>query len=103
MHTGPSVLAPLTSTPQPTAMPWRALILLALMGFVLVSAETMPAGLLPVIADGMDTSEGVVGQFISVWALGTVVVTVPAISLTRGLRRKPLILTAIACLIIATR
>jgi predicted MFS family arabinose efflux permease len=29
------------------------------------------------------------------------VVTVPAISLTRGLRRKPLILTAIACLIIA--
>jgi predicted MFS family arabinose efflux permease len=89
------------STRAPATMPWLALCLLAFMGFILVSAETMPAGLLPVIADGLDTSEGVTGQFISIWALGTVVVTIPAISLTRGLRRKPLILTAIAMLIIA--
>ena len=86
------------STPQ--RMPWFALIVLALMGFTLVAAETMPAGLLPVIAEGMDTSEGTVGQFISVWALGTVIVTIPAISLTRRFRRKPLILVAIACLIV---
>ncbi len=71
------------------------------MGFVLVSAETMPAGLLPVIADGMGTSEGTVGQFISVWALGTVIVTVPAINLTRRFRRKPLVLVTIACLVVA--
>ncbi|PTL74569.1 MFS transporter [Rathayibacter caricis DSM 15933] len=76
-------------------------MILAAMGFVLVAAETMPAGLLPVIADGMGTSEGVVGQFVSVWALGTVIVTVPAISLTRGFRRKPLILAAIAGLVLA--
>ena len=82
-------------------MPWAALMILAAMGFVLVAAETMPAGLLPVIADGMGTSEGVVGQFVSVWALGTVIVTVPAISLTRGFRRKPLILAAIAGLVLA--
>ncbi len=101
MHSAAPATAPPIPTTQPTAMPWRALVLLALMGFILVSAETMPAGLLPAIAEGMGTSEGVVGQFISVWALGTVVVTVPAISLTRGLRRKPLILTAISCLLIA--
>ncbi|WP_323741689.1 MFS transporter [Curtobacterium sp. VKM Ac-2865] len=86
---------------EPRAMPWLALALLATMGFVLVAAETMPAGLLPVIAEGMGISEGTVGQFISVWALGTVIVTIPAISLTRGFRRKPLILVTIACLIAA--
>ncbi|CAM3333673.1 MFS transporter [Occultella aeris] len=90
-----------TGTSQPQKMPGLALALLALMGFILVAAETMPAGLLPVIAAGMGTSEGTVGQFISVWALGTVIVTIPAISLTRGLRRKPLILAAIAGLIVA--
>jgi predicted MFS family arabinose efflux permease len=86
---------------QPQPMPWLALALLAAMGFVLLTAETMPAGLLPVIAAGMGTSEGTIGQFISVWALGTVLVTVPAISLTRGARRKPLLLTAIVGLIAA--
>lgn len=90
-----------TDPAGPRAMPWLALALLATMGFILVAAETMPAGLLPVIADGMGISEGTVGQFISIWALGTVIVTVPAISLTRGFRRKPLILATIACLIVA--
>ncbi|QHC65646.1 MFS transporter [Rathayibacter sp. VKM Ac-2759] len=94
--------APVSTAEQAEpAMPWLALALLATMGFLLVAAETMPAGLLPVIAEGMGISEGTVGQFISVWALGTVIVTVPAISLTRGLRRKPLLLSAIACLIAA--
>ncbi|KQQ08599.1 MFS transporter [Rathayibacter sp. Leaf296] len=95
--------APTATVPRASAerMPWAALMILAAMGFVLVAAETMPAGLLPVIADGMGTSEGVVGQFVSVWALGTVIVTVPAISLTRGFRRKPLILAAIAGLVLA--
>ena len=90
-----------TPDPRSERMPWAALAILAGMGFLLVAAETMPAGLLPVIAEGMRTSEGVVGQFISVWALGTVVVTVPAISLTRGFRRKPLILAAIVGLVLA--
>lgn len=82
-------------------MPWFALAALAAMGFVLVAAETMPAGLLPVIARDLDTSEGLIGQFISVWALGTVIVTIPALALTRGMRRKPLLLGAIVGLILA--
>ncbi|RII95325.1 MFS transporter [Clavibacter michiganensis] len=87
-------------TTAPDRMPWLALALLAVMGFLLVSGETMPAGLLPVIAEGMDTTESTIGQFISAWALGTVIVTVPAISLTRSFRRKPLLLIAIGCLIV---
>lgn len=82
-------------------LPLPALIVLALMGFILVAMETMPAGLLPDIASGMDTSEGIVGLFVSAYALGTVIVTVPAISLTHRFRRKPLLLIAIAGLVLA--
>lgn len=89
------------STPaNPQRMPWAALGLLAAMGFILIAGETMPAGLLTVIAGDLGTSEGIVGQFISVWALGTVIVTIPAISLTRGMRRKPLLLGAITGLLL---
>lgn len=77
-------------------LPWPALFVMALVGFVLISAETMPAGLLPQIAAGMDTSEGTVGQLVSAYALGTVVVTIPAIALTRGMRRKRMLLIGIA-------
>ncbi|WP_255579377.1 MFS transporter [Cryobacterium sp. PAMC25264] len=82
-------------------LPLVTLIGLATIGFVLVAMETMPAGLLPVIAAGLNTSEGAVGLLVSAYALGTVIVTIPAISLTRRMRRKPLLLTALAGLILA--
>jgi predicted MFS family arabinose efflux permease len=78
-----------------------ALVVLAATGFVLIGAETMPAGLLPQIADGLSTSEGTVGLLVSAYALGTVVVTIPAITLTRGIDRKPLLLAGVAGLLIA--
>ena len=82
-------------------LPVLALVSLALIGFILVAMETMPAGLLPDIAAGMATSEGTVGLFVSAYALGTVIVTVPAISLTRRFRRKPLLLISVTGLILA--
>jgi predicted MFS family arabinose efflux permease len=82
-------------------LPHVTLIVLAVIGFVLVAMETMPAGLLPVIATGLGIGEGTVGLFVSMYALGTVVVTIPAITLTRGMRRKPLLLAAVAGLILA--
>jgi predicted MFS family arabinose efflux permease len=97
-----TVVSPtVTRQATPQRLPWFALLLFAAMGFILVAAETMPAGLLPVIADGMNTSEGVVGQYISVWALGTVLVTIPAIAFTSEQRRKPVLLNAIVGLILA--
>jgi len=82
-------------------LPIVALMALALIGFILIAMETMPAGLLPEIADGMATSESTVGLFVSAYALGTVIVTIPAISLTRGFRRKPLLLVGVAGLLLA--
>ena len=87
--------------PTVTRLPLVTLIMLAVIGFVLVAMETMPAGLLPVIAAGMGTSEGTVGLFVSAYALGTVIITIPAISLTRGMRRKPLLLVTLLGLILA--
>lgn len=90
-----------TAGTEPTRLPVLSLVLLAAIGFVLVAMETMPAGLLLVIADGLGTSEGTVGLLISAYALGTVIVTIPAITLTRGMRRKPLLLIAVVGLLAA--
>jgi predicted MFS family arabinose efflux permease len=75
--------------------PWAALLVMALMGFLLIATETMPAGLLPQIASGLHVTEGTAGQFVSAYALGTVIAAMPAIALTRGLRRKPVFLVGI--------
>jgi predicted MFS family arabinose efflux permease len=75
--------------------PWVALLVMALTGFLLITTETMPAGLLPQIASGLDVTEGTAGQFVSAYALGTVIAAMPAIALTRGLRRKPVFLVGV--------
>lgn len=75
--------------------PWAALLVMALMGFLLIATETMPAGLLPQIATGLHVAEGTAGQFVSAYALGTVIAAMPAVALTRGLRRKPVFLVGI--------
>ena len=90
-----------TPTSTPARLPLFSLVVLATVGFVLVAMETMPAGLLPQIASGLDTGEGTVGLLISAYALGTVVATVPAITLTRGLRRRPVLAAALAGLVLA--
>ena len=49
----------------------------------------------------MQTSEGIAGQLVSAYALGTVLVTIPAIVLTRRFRRKPLFLIGITAFLVA--
>jgi predicted MFS family arabinose efflux permease len=87
--------------PPRDRLPLPSLLVFALLGFLLISTETMPAGILPQIATGMQTSEGMAGQLVSAYALGTVIVTIPAIVLTRGCRRKPLFLIGISAFLLA--
>jgi predicted MFS family arabinose efflux permease len=75
--------------------PWTALLIMALMGFLQIATETMPAGLLPQIAGGLNITEGTAGQFVSAYALGSVIAAIPAIAMTRGMRRKPVFLVGI--------
>lgn len=72
-------------------LPAAALLIMALTGFVLIASETMPAGLLPHIAAGIDVSEAAAGQLVSAYALGTVIAAIPATVATREWRRKPLV------------
>ncbi|WP_404287933.1 MFS transporter [Glutamicibacter arilaitensis] len=82
-------------------LPLPALLVMALMGFILIATETMPAGLLPQIASGLGIAEATAGQMVTAYALGTVVLTIPAIALTRGMRRKPVFLAGILGFLLA--
>src|SRR3954467_11185227 len=65
---------------EAATLPVAALLVMALVGFLLIATETMPAGLLPQIAAGMDVTEGLAGQYVSAYALGTVVAAIPAVA-----------------------
>jgi predicted MFS family arabinose efflux permease len=81
--------------------PVPALIVMACTTFIGIMTETMPAGLLPQISRGISVSEGAAGQFVSAYALGMLLAAVPAGMLTRGNRRKPLLLAGLAGFLVA--
>ncbi|MDR6600150.1 putative MFS family arabinose efflux permease [Achromobacter deleyi] len=76
-------------------LPLGALLALAMAAFITLLTEIMPAGLLSSIAQGLNVSESLAGQFITAYAAGALVAAIPVTSLTQGMRRRPLLLTAI--------
>ena len=83
------------STTHTQVFPRRAITLLSLAIFVSVTAEFMPTGLLPQIAQGLAVSEAQVGLLVAIFA-GTVVLTAMVLSiLTQRYSRKSLVITAL--------
>ena len=80
---------------QPGKLPLIALLALTVTGFTAIITETLPAGLLPQISEGLGISRAYTGQFITAYALGSVLAAIPIISLTRNWNRKPLLLMAV--------
>ncbi|RXD03948.1 MFS transporter [Sphingomonas sp. UV9] len=76
-------------------LPISALLALAMTGFTAILTETLPAGLLPHIAAGLDVSESLAGQTITVYAVGSLLAAIPLTLYTQGWRRKPTLLVAI--------
>ncbi len=76
-------------------LPISALLALALTGFTAILTETLPAGLLPHMAAGLDVSESLAGQTITVYAVGSLLAAIPLTLYTQGWRRKPTLLVAI--------
>lgn len=72
-----------------------ALLALTLVTFITVLTEALPAGLLRQISAGLGISEALTGQFISLYALGTLLTAIPLTTATQGLRRRPLLVGAI--------
>nr|MBP6562940.1 MFS transporter [Neisseriaceae bacterium] len=78
--------------PSSTNFPLLNLCALALTGFLAIVTEVLPAGLLPQISADLQISEAWAGQLITLYALGTVMAAIPLTTLTRSLRRKPVLL-----------
>lgn len=76
-------------------LPMAALLALAMAGFITIMTEALPAGLLPHMARGLAVSEALVGQLVTVYAVGSLVAAIPLTACTQRLRRRPLLLAAI--------
>jgi len=80
----------------PSRLPVSALLALAVAGFITILTEALPAGLLPQIGAGLAVPEALAGQLVTIYALGSLLAAIPLTLATQGLRRRPLLLMAIA-------
>ncbi|RDS88031.1 MFS transporter [Pseudomonas fluorescens] len=85
----------LTASGQRDSLPLGGLLALASAGFITILTEAMPAGLLPQMGEGLGVSPALVGQLVTLYALGSLLAAIPLTLLTRGWRRRPLLLLAI--------
>lgn len=76
-------------------MPHAALLALAMTGFICIVTETLPAGLLPQLSEGLAVSPALAGQTITAYALGSVLAAIPLTIATRGWRRRTVLLLTI--------
>ncbi|MCF1490304.1 MFS transporter [Pseudomonas sp. AA27] len=96
MHS-PSPTASLAASPASAVrLPLSGLLALALTGFIAILSETLPAGLLDQIADGMQISQAMAGQWVTAYALGSLLTAIPLVTLTQGWWRRRALLLAIA-------
>lgn len=86
--------------PADQRLPVPRLLAFTAAGFLAIMTETMPAGLLPRIADGLDVSQALAGQLITLYAIGSVIAAIPVIAATRSMRRRPLLLLAVGGLFV---
>lgn len=85
----------ITLTATPKGMPIGALLALAMTGFICIVTETLPAGLLPLISEGLAISPSMAGQMVTAYALGSVLAVIPMTIATRGWRRRNVLLLTI--------
>lgn len=79
-----------------TRLPLGGLLALACAGFITILTEALPAGLLSPMSADLGVSRALVGQLVTIYALGSLVAALPMTALTRRWPRRPLLLTAIA-------
>ena len=77
-------------------LPLSALLALAMTGFAAIATETLPAGLLPLIARGLGVTEASAGQLVTAYACGSLVAALPLTAWTQRYRRRPTLLVTIA-------
>ncbi|WP_321161133.1 MFS transporter [Herbaspirillum lusitanum] len=93
---------PANSTISQTAgkLPLAGLLALAMAAFITVLTEAMPAGLLPQMSADLGVSESLIGQLVTLYAIGSMITAIPLTATTQSWRRKPLLMTAIVGFVI---
>lgn len=81
-------------------LPMAALLAMAMAGFLAILTETLPAGMLSQISVGMGVSEALAGQFVTLYAIGSLVAAIPLTTATQGIRRRPLLITALLAILV---
>nr|WP_319018101.1 MFS transporter [Gallaecimonas mangrovi] len=88
-------LSTTTAESQSMRLPMMALLALAMTGFICIITETLPAGLLPQMAAGLGISSSLAGQFVSAYALGSLLTAIPLSIATQSWRRRTVLLFTI--------
>jgi DHA1 family inner membrane transport protein len=93
------------TTPAPrlraTPRALGAVVALGMMAFLYVTTETLPIGLLPQIADGVDVSIPRAGFLMSGYAATVAIVSVPLALWTRKMDRRRLLLAILGVYVVA--
>jgi len=84
-------------------LPIAALLALAMTGFICIMTETLPAGLLTEIAQGLAVSNALAGQTVTAYAVGSLVAAIPlTLATARWRRRRVLLATLLGFLLFNT-
>lgn len=78
--------------------PWFPLLVLGGATFTMVTAEMLPAAVLPQMSAGLGVSEPRIGMLVSVWAAVVVIGSFPLVRLTRRIDRRTVIVAALVVL-----
>jgi predicted MFS family arabinose efflux permease len=76
-------------------LPIAGLLALAMTGFICIATETLPAGLLPQISQGLQISQSLAGQMVTAYAAGSLLAAIPLTIATQGWKRRDVLLMTI--------
>lgn len=82
------------STSQ-NSLPWANLLALSMAAFITILTEALPAALLPQMAQDLGVSQAWIGQTVTTYAFGSLVAAIPLVTMTRSMRRRPLLMAAV--------
>lgn len=90
------------STTRPHRIfPIMGLLALATTAFLTILTETMPAAVLPEMADSLGRSPAGIGQLVSIYALSSAVAAIPVVAMTRVVPRRFLYLILVLTFAVA--
>ncbi|WP_019042515.1 MFS transporter [Comamonas testosteroni] len=77
------------------SLPWANLLALSMAAFITILTEALPAALLPQMAQDLGVSQAWIGQTVTAYAFGSLVAAIPLVTMTRSMRRRPLLMAAV--------